>query len=407
MSVTTELSLNFFDPAAKRNPYPLYDELRAAGRVVRNPLMLGAAMVHRHRDVIDVLRDHDTFSSSPLAGVQDRADAFQAPTMLTSDPPTHTRLRGVVSRAFTPRAVAGLEPRLREVARDLVAPLRDGAAIDAVDDLAAPLPVIAIAELLGVPASDREQFRQWSDDLVAASLDTSTEADIARSGNAARHLREYFAAELATRRVSKGESNDLVGRLLAANEGAVLDDAELLAACVLLLVAGNETTTNLIANLTLALAQHPHERARVASGAVAAASAVEEAVRFDSPVQATIRTVTTPTSIAETDLDAGTPVFVLLAAANRDPDEYSEPDRFDVGRGTTTQVGFGHGIHFCLGAGLARLEARVACEELLAAGATYDVDADVGALEYAPSFIFHRPVSLPLRPQRASGTTPA
>jgi cytochrome P450 len=392
----TEFPLNIFEDDVRRDPYPWYDKLRSTARVVRNPTLLGTLMVHRHADALAVLKDSARFSSADSTGIQDRPQVFQGtPTMLTSDPPTHTRLRGVLSRAFTPRTVARLAPRLREIASSLVAPLRDGATFDACAGLAAPLPVIAIAELMGVPVGDRDSFRQWSDDMVGGTPELATPDALERARDAGANLRAYFTEEIARRRRS-AISDDLVGQLVAANEGQVLDDAELLASCVLLLVAGNETTTNLIANMTLALARHPDQRRRLLVGPELVPGAVEEAVRYDAPVQATVRTCAVDAVVGDTPISAGERVFVLLAAANRDPDEFPDPDRFDVGRASTTHLGFGHGVHFCLGAGLARLEARIACEELLKAAPEFKLADPTAPLDYGPSFIFHRPLRVPV-----------
>jgi len=393
-----EFPLNLFEDDVRRDPYPWYDKLRSTSRVVRNPALFGTLMVHRHADALAVLKDSARFSSADSTGIQDRAQVFRGtPTMLTSDPPTHTRLRGVLSRAFTPRTVARLAPRLREIARSLVAPLYDGETVDACAALAAPLPVIAIAELMGVPASDRDAFRQWSDDLIGGTPELAAPDAVERAREGAEQLRQYFAAEIARRKRSAiSDSDDLVGRLVTANEGEVLDDAELLASCVLLLVAGNETTTNLIANMTLALARHPDQRRRLLVDPALVPGAVEEAVRYDAPVQATVRTCTSEVTIGDAPIAAGERVFVLLAAANRDPDEFPDPDRFDVGRGSTTHLGFGHGVHFCLGAGLARLEARIACEELLKVAPEFKLADPAAPLDYGPSFIFHRPLRVPV-----------
>ena len=391
-----EFAFNLFDDEVRRDPYPWYDKLRGEGRVVRNPALFGTLMVHRHADVLQVLKDPARFSSADRAGIQDRPGAFNGvPTMLTSDPPVHERLRGVLSRAFTPRSVARLEPRLRQIAVQLVERLDDGDTVDVCETLAAPLPVIAIAELMGVPASDRDSFRRWSDDLIGGTPELATPEAVDRARDAGESLREYFRAEIARRRKALA-SDDLVGRLVAANEGDVLDDDELLASCVLLLVAGNETTTNLIANMTLALARNPDQRRRLLVDPSLVPSAVEEAVRYDAPVQATVRTCTTAVEIAGETIEADERVFVLLAAANRDPEEFADPDSFDVARGSNTHLGFGHGIHFCLGAGLARLEARVACEALLAVAPEFKLADPTAALDYGPSFIFHRPLRVPV-----------
>lgn len=390
-----ELEFPMFDPAVKRDPYPHYARMREVGPIMRNPAMLGAWMVVAHPPAQGVLTDHARFSSAQMSGMQDRISAFDAPTMLNSDPPDHERLRGVVARAFTPRSVAALEPRLRQLADEMLAPLRDGERYDVVEQLAYPLPVMAIAELLGVSVEDRASFRTWSNQLIAGTNEMAPPEAIAASQEGAEHLKAYFREEIARRRARPG-GDDLVSRLVEANDGDVLDDAELLSSCVLLLVAGNETTTNLISNQALALGRDRSQRARVVADPSLVPTAVEEVMRFDSPVQATLRVPLVDTEIAGQAIAKGEMVFVLLAAANRDPDRFDDPERFDVGRTPNPHLGFGHGIHFCLGASLARLEARLALEGLLAAAPDYELQCDPATVDYGPSFIFHSPATLPI-----------
>ena len=390
-----ELDFPMFDPAVKRNPYPHYARMREIGPIMRNPGFLGAWMVAAHGPALGVLTDHTTFSSARLSGMQDRISAFDAPTMLNSDPPDHERLRGVVARAFTPKSIAALEPRLRQLTDELLAPLRDGARYDVVEQLAFPLPVMAIAELLGVSVDDRDAFRTWSNQLIAGTNEMASEDDLAAAREGAEHLKEYFRAEITMRRARPG-GDDLVSRLVEANAGDVLDDAELLSSCVLLLVAGNETTTNLIANQALALGRDHEQRARVVTDPALVPSAVDEVMRFDSPVQATVRVPTVDVELAGQKIGAGEMVFVLLAAANRDPIRFDTPELLDVGRTPNPHLGFGHGIHFCLGAALAKLEARLALERLLARAPDYELQCDPATLDYGPSFIFHSPRTLPV-----------
>ncbi|HEX4904723.1 MAG TPA: cytochrome P450 [Acidimicrobiales bacterium] len=389
------LEFPMFDDAVKRDPYPYYARMREIGPIMRNPALLGAWMVAAHEPAQAVLTDHARFSSAQMSGMQDRISAFDAPTMLNSDPPDHERLRGVVARAFTPRSIAALEPRLRNLTEEMLAPLRDGEPFDVVDQLAYPLPVMAISELLGVSVDDRASFRTWSNQLIAGTNEMASEEALAQSREGAEHLKAYFREEIARRRAQPG-GDDLVSRLVEANEGDVLDDAELLSSCVLLLVAGNETTTNLIANQALALGRNRDERARILAEPALVPAAVEEVMRFDSPVQATLRVPTTDVQVAGQQVAKGEMVFVLLAAANRDPAKFTDPERFDVGRSPNPQLGFGHGIHFCLGAALAKLEARLALERLLALAPDYELRCDPATLDYGPSFIFHSPKTLPI-----------
>lgn len=384
------------DPATMRDPYPRYAEMHGVGPIMRNPGLFGAWMVSGYDAALAVLTDHGTFSSSAMGEARDRTGAFEAPTMLNSDPPDHERLRGVVSRAFTPRTISTLEPRLREITAGLLEPLRGGGgAHDIVADLAFPLPVIAISELLGVPTSDRDSFREWSDQLVGGTSELASEEALASAREGAEHLKDYFRSVIAERRSRPGD--DLVSKLVAANVGNVLDDAELLSSCVLLLVAGNETTTNLIANAALALGRHPDERRRLIDNAELVPSAVNEVMRYDSPVQATSRTALVDTEVAGRTVSAGEIVLVMIGAANRDPSRFDGPERLDVGRAGPPHIGFGHGIHFCLGASLARLEARLAIEGLLAAAPEYELADDTDDLDYGNSFIFHSPKRLGVR----------
>ncbi|HET6793245.1 MAG TPA: cytochrome P450 [Acidimicrobiales bacterium] len=394
MTAVPEYALPILDPAVMRDPYPHYREMRALGPVVRNPALMGAWMVSGYDEAMGVLTDPGLYSSASFAQQRDRSGAFEAATMLNSDPPDHERLRGVVARAFTPRSVATFEPRLRDITAGLLAPLRDGVTYDVVGELAFPLPVIAISEMLGVSADDRDSFRRWSNQLIAGTSELAPEETVAAAREGADCLKEYFRTEIAQRRARPGD--DLVSRLVEANQGDVLSDDELLSACVLLLVAGNETTTNLIANQALALGRHPEQRRRVVADAGLAASAVQEVLRFDAPVQATVRAPLGPAELAGRKLDPGQMIFVLIGAANRDPARFEEPDTLDVGRSPNTHLGFGHGIHYCLGASLARLEARLALEGLLEAAPDYDLACDPDTLDYGASFIFHSPRSLPI-----------
>lgn len=387
MPEAPEFAFNLFDSAVKANPYPLYEEMRAAGRIVRNPFLGGQFMVPGYDDVCALLSDPATFGNGALGNDM---GILAAPTMLNTDPPDHERLRGVVARAFTPRSVSALEPRMHAVASELVAPLRDGGAFDVVADLGERLPVLIIAELLGVSTGDLDDFVQWSHGLMGV-LDVFAPPEKARHAHeCSKHLHDYFAAEVARR--AGGGDEDLIARLVAANTDGRLSDAELLSSCVLLLLGGNETTTKIITNAALALARHPDERARVVADPALLPTCVEEVLRYDTAVQANGRVAMRDVEFAGVDIVKGSLITTLLGAANRDPAHFNEPQRFDVGRDPNPHLSFSRGIHFCLGASLARLEARAAVGALVAAAPEYRIGDE--ELEYGATFFFHAPVRL-------------
>ncbi|MEU4673151.1 cytochrome P450 [Amycolatopsis sp. NPDC023774] len=285
------------------------------------------------------------------------------------NPPDHTRLRGLVGKAFTARTVEGLVPRVEELVGEFVGRVVEAGEGDLMGQLAMPLPVTVIAELLGVPVEDRERFGAWSGAMArAAEPGFLLGPGVAEA--AARARREFVAyfRELAAERRS-APRDDLVSALVAvSDEGDRLSEGELLVTLTLLLVAGHETTTNLIGNGVLALLRNPDQYAALARDqardAALAEGAVEEVLRYDSPIQLTMRTVLTDTTLGGVELSAGTTVLVLVGAANRDPRVCEEPDRFDITRAPRRHLAFGRGIHFCLGAPLARLQARTVLREL-------------------------------------------
>lgn len=391
MADAPEFAFNVFDSSVKADPYPLYAEMRATGRVVSNPFLAGQFMVPGYDDVIAVLSDPRTFSNGRLRGPTSEA-VFLAPTMLNADPPEHERLRSVVSRAFTPRSVSALEDRMVDVARDLLAPLADGDVYDVAALLSERLPVLVIAEMLGVSTGDLDDFVEWSHGLLGV-LDMFAPADKAEHAReSSRKLHDYFAEEAKRRRARPAD--DLVGRIVAANDDGRLSEAEMLSSCVLLLLGGNETTTKLITNATLALARQPGERARLVADPELLPTAVDEALRYDTPVQGNARIVTARVRVGDVELPEGSLVVGLLGAANRDPARFDEPDRFDVGRAPNPHVSFGRGIHHCLGASLARLEARAAIGELLRIAPDYMLAEPESSLGYGATFFFHAPTRL-------------
>jgi len=364
-AIETQASQDFYfnpwDENFRANPYPHYRPLLAVPPRVLD-MGFKFALAARYDDVRAILSDHASFSSvQPKGGgFDEQIDFFgDAPTMLGSDPPTQTRLRRLVSRDFTPRRIRELEPRIREIAKNLIDAAERKGEFDVMADLANPLPVMVISDLLGVPQEDYQRFKSWSDKIVEADntlpgMPMPDEIKVAFT-----ELRAYFIAEIARRRKNPG--TDLVSALVAAHDEAeALNADELLQFLVLLLLAGNETTTNLIGNGMLALGRNPAAMAALRSKPDLMRGAIEEMLRYDGPVQSTFRTATKDTSIGGTPITAGMGVFVIIAAANRDPAKFSDPEKFDITRESNEHMAFGDGIHFCIGAPLARMEGSIA-----------------------------------------------
>ena len=361
------VSYNPLSSEMAQDPYPTYAKLRGRDPVHRSRLM-DAWVFSRFADVDAILRDHRHFSSDPRKRVASGRRAslpnVEEPSMLFLDPPDHTRLRALVNKAFTPRAVAALEPHIRELTTTLLDAVDDPAAFDLMEAVAKPLPVIVIAEMLGIPPEDRAQFAVWSDQR-ARILEPTLSPDERETADAAmRSLDEYLMPIISARRVDP--KDDIISALAQAEEeGDKLTEREVLIMLRLLLVAGNETTTNLIGNGVLALLRHPDQLAAMREDPALIPSAVEELLRFDSPVQVDVRSVLDDCEVNGFRVRRGDNVVTLLGAANRDPDRFEAPDRLDVRRGDQNHLSFGRGIHHCLGAPLARLEGRVVLQALI------------------------------------------
>jgi len=361
-----EIYFNPWDENYRANPYPHYKPLYDGPPRIIN-LMGDAALVARYADVRAVLLDHANFSSAQLGGgnFEEQNNLFgEDPSMLVADPPVHTRLRKLVSRDFTPRRIRELEPRIREMSAQLVDAAARKGSLDVMADIANVLPVMVIAEMLGVPPDLYQTFKHWSDKII--------ESDNVLPGmpmpddivTAMKELRGYFSQEIDKRRGKPGP--DLVSALVAAHEqNEALSAGELLAFVVLLLLAGNETTTNLIGNGMLALGSNPDQLAMLRARPELMPRAIDEMLRYDGPVQSTFRTPTRDTNVGGTVIKAGTGTFVIVAAANRDPAHFPNPDKFDITRDASGHVAFGEGIHFCLGSGLARMEGAIAFGTML------------------------------------------
>src|SRR5712691_6425142 len=362
-------SFNPMDPEFLADPYPTYRRLRTEDPVHHSPLDFW--VLTRYEDVVAVLRDPRFIKEPLVAFVAARFGAAVPPgvgiSMLDRDPPDHTRLRSLVSKAFTPRVVDGLRPRIQQIVGELLDHAEDRHAMDVIEDFAYPIPVIVICEMLGVPVEDHEKFRGWSLDL-ARGLDAAMlgpQSEVAqRSMTARRALAEYFRELIAERR--DAPRADLLSALIAAEEaGDKLSENELLATCILLLVAGHETTVNLLGNGILALLRHPDQLRLLRENPGMVGGAVEELLRYDGPVQRTARVPSVEAVIAGHKIEAGEMVMPFIGAADRDPAHFPDPDRLDLARADNRHVAFGMGIHFCLGAPLARLEGQIAINALL------------------------------------------
>ena len=367
---SSEVLFDPFLPEFNADPYPFYHRLREADPVHQSPL--GFWVLTRYDDCVMVLRD-PRFGRAGFEGLLESVYANtveqgRLPTsMLFRDPPDHTRLRGLVSRAFTPRVVEGLRPRIQQIVDGLLDRVQGAGRMEVISDLAYPLPVTVISEMLGVPEGDRERIKQWSAD-IARSLDAiglPTDPEIVDRGRTGRHaIGDYFRSLIPERK--KRPRGDLLSLLIEAEEqGDKLSEGELLATCVLLYIAGHETTVNLIGNGLLALLRHPKELERLRDAPSLIQSAVEELLRYDGPVQRTARITNADVELAEHKIPKGSMVVPVIGAANRDPAHFPDPDRLDVSRPDNRHIAFGFGIHFCLGAPLARLEGQITLGTLL------------------------------------------
>ncbi len=367
---TTDVLFNPFLPEFHADPYPAYRRLRELDPVHQTPL--GLWILTRYDDVLMSLRDarfgREGFAPLLEAAYGSPGEAGTLPrSMLFQDPPDHTRLRSLVSKAFTPRVIEGMRAHIQEIVDRLLDRVEGKGGMDVIEDLAYPLPVTVICEMLGVPVKDHPAIRQWSAD-VARSLDAlglGASDEVVERGRAGRRaLGDYFRRLVPERR--RHLENDLLSGLIAAEEqGDKLSEGELISTCILLFIAGHETTVNLIGNGMLALLRHADQLRLLREEPALITSAIEEFLRYDSPVQRTARVCSERVEVGGRTIDKGAMVVAAIGAANRDPAHFSDPDRLDITRRDNRHVSFGFGIHFCLGAPLARVEGQVAIGTLL------------------------------------------
>jgi cytochrome P450 len=414
-----------FSPRFRDDPYPSYAALRRDAPVYRVPSN-GAFVVARYEDVAYVLRRVELFSSNAMMRVLQSGytsggsamgtglppeealrlaemirtmpinpvEAMAARSLIASDPPVHGPMRSLVNRGFTPRKIAALEPRVRAIARGLLDAIEAKGELEFQREYAIPLPVTVIAELLGVEPDRVDDFKRWSDAAVASSTGAAvgyTAETILRNFS---ELSSYMIAVIEERR--RAPKDDLISTLVRAESGeTALTPAEVVMFTLLLLIAGNETTTNLLGSTMLALFRHPEQLELVRREPARIPALVEEALRWDGPIQFLVRNTRQDVELAGVKIPEGATVIPLLGSANRDDAQFPDGERFDVTRAPQGHLGFGFGNHFCLGASLARLEMRVALEELLGRFSRFERLEE--GVEYIDSFLIRGLRRLPLR----------
>ena len=397
--------VDLFDPAFKADPYPTYARLRSSAPVYRAALPDGRGvwLITRYEDVLAVLKDHrfvkdwrGALTPEQLAQVPPIPEVMKplSQNMLDTDPPDHERLRALVSKAFTPRLIERLRPRVQAISDGLLDAVQDRGEMDLIDDYAFPLPITVIAELLGVPAEDRNNFREWSDAAVSGNASQEYMEEILIPHMQA--FTDYLRALFEEKRANPGD--DLVSALVRAEEaGDRLSEDELLGMVFLLLVAGHETTVNLIGNGVLALLQHPDQLRKLKEDPSLIKPAIEELLRYDGPVEtSTERFAREDVEIGGQVIPRGEMVLVVLAAADHDPQRFSDPDELDITRTDNRHLAFGKGIHHCLGAPLARMEGQIAISTLLRRMPNLRLKGSPESLSWRPGMILRGLRGLPV-----------
>jgi len=380
--------ITLFSDDTRRNPYPVYDHFRSTSPLLRDP-QTGLWMVFDYDGVKRVLTDPQAFSSK-MGPVE---------WMISLDPPRHDKLRALISQGFTPRSISNLEPRIQELTRQLLGAVTGRGEMDVAADFSVPLPMLVIGAMLGLPPEDRPRFQRWNDVILNMSY-TLTGMD--KGGVAAREfaavtteMNEYLAHVLEKRRAKP--EDDLLTRLAQAElDGERLKHEEILGFFQLLLLAGSETTTNLINNAVLCFVEHPDQLARLRAAPELLPSAVEEVLRFRSPFQWMFRLATRDVELHGQTIPAGKVALAMMGSANRDPKQFPEPHRFDIARNPNAHTAFGHGPHFCLGAALARLEDKVALAAFLEQMRDFQL-ASSEPWEPRKGLHVHGPTRLPIR----------
>jgi cytochrome P450 len=365
--------MNFLSEEVRRNPYPVYNQFRSTSPLVHDA-GTGLWMIFDYAGVKRVLSDHDAFSASPST-----AGHPHPKWLIFLDPPRHTKLRALIMRAFTPRVVAKLEPRIQELSRGLLDPAIGRGEMGLAEEFSIPLPMMVIAEMIGIPSSDWARFRAWSDVILRLSY-TMFNAEEAAAASAdyfrvTAEMSAYLPVLIEQRRATPGD--ELLTNLVEAEvEGERLSHEEILAFVQLLLVAGQETTANLINNAVLCLIDHPDQLARLRTKPDLLPSAIEEVLRYRSPIQWMYRATKCEVEMHGQMIPAGKLVLAMIGSANRDPQQFPDPERFDIAREPNAHIAFSHGIHFCIGAALSRLESKIALSLLLDRMTSFELATD-------------------------------
>jgi cytochrome P450 len=360
---------NPFSYEIHEDPYPTYRRLRDEAPAYYNE-ELDFWALSRFEDVLEGFHDWETYSSAQGIALE-QTTGISPPMFITMDPPDHTRLRKLVSRAFTPRRIAEMEPRIREVALRHLKPMTRRGSGDLIEDFGAKFPMDVVSTMLGVPAEDQDMLREWVDCMLHREDEVAgvPPAGIEAFGKVAA----YFAEDIERRRAQPDEH--MISTLCRAQaEGAQISDEEIVGFCFLMAIAGNETTTKLIGNMVYWLSKHPDQRRLVREDPRRVPDAVEEVLRYDNSSQMMVRTLTRDKELHGQTMEKGKKVVLLVGSGNRDEREFPDPDRFDVTRNIPRTLSFGHGRHLCIGASLARLEGRIALEEIFARMPDLEVD---------------------------------
>lgn len=391
------MEYNPFSPEVQQYPYPYYAHLREHAPVYQVP-QLGIWALSRYDDVLAAFRNPQVFSSSIyVTALTGELNPYspEAPALVGSDPPVHTRLRKLVNRAFTSQRIASLEARVRELANELIESVANKREFDLVKEVAEPLPGTVIAEMLGVEPERQPDFRRWTEAIITSTKGAAVTAEEReRIPRDLADVHAYFRA--AIERCRKQPGNNLLSDLVRAEEeNQALTSEEILNLAILLLVGGNETTTNMIGNGVLALLEHPEQLEQVRADPALAPNWVEETMRYDAPVQTSFRSTTQEVEIGGVKIPAGAMVILLIGSANRDERKFPDADRFNVTRSAEGHLGFAAGIHYCVGAQLARLEAKAALQALLGAFPRLSLK-DKNTIPRVASVVVHGPTTLPL-----------
>ncbi|MFC9701577.1 cytochrome P450 [Streptomyces sp. NPDC056943] len=376
------------------NPYPYYAKLRASGPVheVRMPDGYQFWLVVGHEEGRAAFADPRLAKSPSVIGIRPPEEDVIGVHLLAADAPDHTRLRRLVTGVFTGRRVEALRPRIERLTGELADAMEPAGRADLVDAYAFPLPITVICELLGVPAEDRDTFRNWSNELVTPAGEDGYLGALEGFGG-------YLDGLIEDKRAA-GPADDLLSGLIAARaeDGDRLSGPELRAMAYLLLIAGHETTVNLISNTVRNLLTHPEQLAALRADPGLLDGAIEESLRYDGPVEtSTFRFTREPVTIGGTEIPAGASVLVAIGALDRDPARFPDPDRFDIRRDTRGHLAFGHGLHYCLGAPLARLEGRIALRTLLDRFPRLELDPEGDPWEWVPGLLIRGVRQLPVR----------